>query len=109
MFLKKRCTLSIVSDHANLEMEMSKALDRMGDTAMQREDEEDDIGAAFQKFAVVTKELGVLMKNMVSYLHIGTITPALPLSLPKNHYERPNRKIFGFNTRFSAGSPCLLW
>ena len=75
MFLKKRCTLSIVSDHANLEMEMSKALDRMGDTAMQREDEEDDIGAAFQKFAVVTKELGVLMKNMVSYLHIGTITP----------------------------------
>ena len=57
-------------------MEMSKALDRMGDTAMQREDEEDDIGAAFQKFAVVTKELGVLMKNMVSYLHIGTITPA---------------------------------
>ena len=59
-------------------MEMSKALDRMGDTAMQREDEEDDIGAAFQKFAVVTKELGVLMKNMVSYLHIGTITPTLP-------------------------------
>ena len=57
-------------------MEMSKALDRMGDTAMQREDEEDDIGAAFQKFAVVTKELGVLMKNMVSYLHIETITPA---------------------------------
>ena len=68
-------------------MEMSKALDRMGDTAMQREDEEDDIGAAFQKFAVVTKELGVLMKNMVSYLHIGTITPTLPLSLPKNHYK----------------------
>ena len=107
-FFKKRCTWSIVSDHANLEMEMSKALDRMGDTAMQREDEEDDIGAAFQKFAVVTKELGVLMKNMVSYLHIGTITPTLPLSLPKNHYERPNRKIFGFNTQSSAGSPCLL-
>ena len=90
-------------------MEMSKALDRMGDTAMQREDEEDDIGAAFQKFAVVTKELGVLMKNMVSYLHIGTITPTLALSLPKNHYERPNRKIFGFNTQSSAGSACLLW
>ena len=33
----------------------------------------------------------------------------LPLSLPKNHYERPNRKIFGFNTHFSAGRPCLLW
>ena len=69
--------MDTLSDHANFEMEMSKALDRMGDTAMQREDEEDDIGAAFQKFAVVTKELGVLMKNMVSYLHIGTITPTL--------------------------------
>ena len=57
--------MDTLSDHANFEMEMSKALDRMGDTAMQREDEEDDIGAAFQKFAVVTKELGALMKNMV--------------------------------------------
>lgn len=56
------------TNHANLEMEMSKALDKMGDTAMQRDDEEDDIGAAFQKFAVVTKELGALMKNMMQNL-----------------------------------------
>ena len=41
---------------------------KMGDTALTREDEEDDIGAAFQKFAVVTKELSALMKNMVSFL-----------------------------------------
>ena len=47
-------------------MEFSKALDKLGDTAITREDEEDDIGAAFQKFAVVTKELSALMKNMVS-------------------------------------------
>ena len=47
-------------------MDFSKALDKLGDTAITREDEEDDIGAAFQKFAVVTKELSALMKNMVS-------------------------------------------
>ena len=49
-------------------MDFSKALDKMGDTALTREDEEDDIGAAFQKFAVVTKELSALMKNMVRVL-----------------------------------------
>ena len=54
-----------ISDHVNLEMDFSKALDKLGDTALTREDEEDDIGAAFQKFAVVTKELSALMKNMV--------------------------------------------
>ena len=48
-------------------MEFSKALDKLGDTALTRDDEEDDIGAAFQKFAVVTKELSALMKNMVSF------------------------------------------
>ena len=48
-------------------MELSKALDKMGDMAITREDEEDDIGAAFQKFAVVTKELSALMRNLVRY------------------------------------------
>jgi len=56
------------TSHSNLDTELSKALDRMGDTAMLREDEEDDIGAAFQKFAVVTKELSALMKNMMQNL-----------------------------------------
>lgn len=45
---------------------MSKALNRLGEMAMVREDEPDDIAAAFQKFAVVTKEMAMLMKNMVS-------------------------------------------
>ena len=54
-------------------MEFSKALDKLGDTAITREDEEDDIGAAFQKFAVVTKELSALMKNMVSRENFITI------------------------------------
>ena len=77
-----------LSDHANFEMEMSKALDRMGDTAMQREDEEDDIGAAFQKFAVVTKELGALMKNMVSrFTYWNHYDPRSEKSLRRAEHE----------------------
>ena len=59
-----------ILDHVSFEMEFSKALDKLGDTALTRDDEEDDIGAAFQKFAVVTKELSALMKNMVSFFMI---------------------------------------
>ena len=54
-------------NHVGLEMEFSKALDKLGDTVLTRDDEEDDIGAAFQKFAVVTKEMAALMKNMVRF------------------------------------------
>ena len=60
------------TSHVNLELELSKALDRLGDTTITREDEDDDIGAAFQKFAVVTKELSALMRNMVSLLIISS-------------------------------------
>ena len=95
--------IKLFSDHANLEMEMSKALDKMGDTAMQREDEEDDIGAAFQKFAVVTKELGALMKNMVRFTYWNHYSSV------KNHYGRPNTKIFGFNNPSPAGNARLVW
>jgi len=47
-------------------MDFTKVLNRLGESAIIREDEPDDIGAAFQKFAVVTKELASLMKNLVS-------------------------------------------
>ena len=51
-------------------MDISKALNRLGETAIMREDVgdygSDDIGAAFQKFSVVTKELSNLMKNLVT-------------------------------------------
>ncbi len=42
----------------NLDVELSKVLEKMGDT-------EDDIGTTFLKFAVVTRELSNLMKNLV--------------------------------------------
>ena len=42
-----------------------QSLDKMGDTAITRDDESDDIEATFQKFAVATKELGGPMRNLV--------------------------------------------
>jgi len=64
------------TSHVNLELELSKALDRLGDTTITREDEDDDIGAAFQKFAVVTKELSALMRNMMQNLTNIILFPA---------------------------------
>merc|ERR1711963_1168171 len=58
--------------HVTVEMDFSKALNRLGETAIMREDVgdygSDDIGAAFQKFSVVTKELSNLMKNLMQNL-----------------------------------------
>lgn len=47
------------------ELDLSKALNRLGEASILRDDEPDDVGAAFQKFAIVTKELSNLMKNLV--------------------------------------------
>ena len=62
--------LYFFADHVNGEMDFSKALNRLGETLIMREDSadygSDDIGAAFQKFSVVTKELSNLMKTLVS-------------------------------------------
>lgn len=46
-------------------MYFSRILEKLGGNAMSR-DQEPDIGAAFIKFAVVTKELSALMKTLVS-------------------------------------------
>ena len=43
-----------------------RALERLGSIALSQE--EPDIGAAFLKFSVVTKELSALMKTLVSNL-----------------------------------------
>lgn len=50
--------------HVDNEMCLVRALERLGSVALSKE--EPDIGAAFLKFSVVTKELSALMKTLVS-------------------------------------------
>lgn len=49
--------------HVDNEVYLGRALERLGDAALK--EQEPDIGAAFLKFAVVTKELSALMKTLV--------------------------------------------
>ena len=71
--------VSFFADHVNGELDFSKALNRLGDTLIMREDcpdyGSDDIGAAFQKFSVVTKELSNLMKTLVSDIANACYSP----------------------------------
>lgn len=53
-----------VAAHVDNEVYLGRALERLGDAALK--EQEPDIGAAFLKFAVVTKELSALMKTLVS-------------------------------------------
>lgn len=70
------CLMSFLSDslmtvcflilaHTLNEIYLSKALEKLGANAMTK-DQELDIGAAFIKFSIVTKELSALMKTLVS-------------------------------------------
>lgn len=52
--------------HVDNELYLSKALEKLGANAMSK-DQEPDIGAAFIKFSIVTKELSALMKTLVSF------------------------------------------
>ena len=52
--------------HVANEAYLAENLEKLGASALSRE-HEGEIGAAFLKFAVVTKELSALMKNLVSY------------------------------------------
>merc|ERR1711988_382709 len=94
-------------NHVNFEMDFSKALDKMGDTALTRDDEEDEIGAAFQKFAVVTKELSALMKNMMQNLQNIILFPSenilkTELRGSKGDLKRPfDRAWRDYHDRFS--------
>ena len=60
------CMSLFIADHVASEVDFSKALERLGESSMERMEEPDEIGAAFKNFAVVTKEMANLMKNMVS-------------------------------------------
>lgn len=51
------------SAHVDNEMCLVRSLERLGSAALSKE--EPDIGAAFLKFSVVSKELSALMKTLV--------------------------------------------
>lgn len=55
------------SAHTENEMCLVRALERLGTVALSKE--EPDIGAAFLKFSVVTKELSALMKTLMQSLN----------------------------------------
>ena len=55
--------------HTDNENYLSRALERLGTTALSK-DQEAEIGAAFIKFAVVTKELSALLRTLVIFLNI---------------------------------------
>lgn len=54
----------LISAHVGNEICFVRALERLGNVSLSKE--EPDIGAAFLKFSVVTKELTALMKTLVS-------------------------------------------
>ncbi|XKL68849.1 hypothetical protein PGB90_006618 [Kerria lacca] len=56
------------NSHTDNEMYFSRILERLGDNSINR-DHEPEIGAAFVKFAVVTKELSALMKTLMQNIN----------------------------------------
>lgn len=56
------------NSHVDNEMYFSRVLERLGGSALSK-DQEPDIGAAFIKFAVVTKELSALMKTLMQNIN----------------------------------------
>uniref|UniRef100_A0A336MP85 CSON004834 protein n=1 Tax=Culicoides sonorensis TaxID=179676 RepID=A0A336MP85_CULSO len=66
----KKATKAIINSgnsHVENEMCLVRALERLGSVALSKE--EPDIGAAFLKFSVVTKELSALMKTLMQSLN----------------------------------------
>ncbi|XP_054717198.1 arfGAP with SH3 domain, ANK repeat and PH domain-containing protein-like [Uloborus diversus] len=56
------------NSHVDNEKYLSKTLDRLGENAVTK-DQEPDIGAAFIKFSIVTKELSALMQTLMQNLN----------------------------------------
>ncbi|KAI1289605.1 Arf-GAP with SH3 domain, ANK repeat and PH domain-containing protein 1 [Halotydeus destructor] len=63
-----------MNGHVDNEIYLSKALERLGANAMTK-DQEPDIGAAFIKFSIVTKELSALMKTLMQNLNNVVMFP----------------------------------
>ena len=61
-YISPFCTFS---DHVSSHVELSKALNRLGESAIVRDDEPDDIGTAFQNFSVIINDLSNIMKTLV--------------------------------------------
>ena len=62
--------LNNLLDIVESEQSLSKNLERLGANAMSKDSEHIEIGAAFIKFSVVTKELSSLMKGLVNFKFI---------------------------------------
>jgi len=58
--------LPSLSGHLASTLDFSKALNKLGEASIIRDDEPDDVGAGFQKFAILAKEMANLMKELVS-------------------------------------------
>ncbi|GAB6028472.1 hypothetical protein CHUAL_002631 [Chamberlinius hualienensis] len=56
------------NSHVDNEVYLSRALEKLGGNALTK-DQEPDIGAAFLKFSVVTKELSALMKTLMQNIN----------------------------------------
>lgn len=63
-----KAILTSGTTHVENELYLVKALEKIGSNSMHK-DNEADIGAAFIKFAVVTKELSALMKTLMQNLN----------------------------------------
>ena len=56
------------TSHTSATQEFSRSLNRISESTFGREEEE-DVGVAFQKFAIVTRQLSELMKDLVSIFY----------------------------------------
>lgn len=66
--------LTVMTGHTDNENYLSRALERLGTAALSK-DQEAEIGAAFIKFSVVTKELSALLRTLVGgYFLISLLT-----------------------------------
>ncbi len=72
-------------DHVSSTLDLSKALNRLGERALSRDnsggdceilsEEEEELGAAFQKFSVLTRELSGLMRDAMASLDGSLLFP----------------------------------